>query len=166
MNKGNSKILSPWYTTRLKVRYQETDQMAVVYHANYLTWFELGRTGMIAELGFTYREMEEQGILLPVIDAHLKYRQPAHYDDMIVVFTRMTTFSTLRLEYEYEVRRLEKDRILERTCWHANEELPGDLLVTGSTQHVWIGPDWKPVRLDKTAPKLYNALKEKLYEAI
>ena len=63
--------------------------MGVVYHANYLNWFEIGRTQMIREMGFTYRGMEEEGVLLPVVDLDIKYRQPARYDDLVTVFTRI-----------------------------------------------------------------------------
>lgn len=165
MSREELKKKAPWFMTRLRVRYQETDQMAVVYHANYLTWFEMGRTNMIRELGFSYFEMEEQGVMLPVIDANLSFRQPAHYDDEIVVYTRMTAFSKLRIEYEYEVRRFsgslpEGPLVLGQD---GDQELLGELLVIGSTKHVWVGKnDWRPVRLDKTVPKLYNALEGKL----
>ncbi|MBP2002535.1 acyl-CoA thioester hydrolase [Paenibacillus shirakamiensis] len=148
---------SKWFTTSLRVRYQESDQMSVVYHANYLNWFEIGRTEMIREMGFNYRDMEEAGVLLPVIDVQMKFRQPARYDDEIMIFTKVTAFTPLRIHYEYEIRRVQHSP----TNWEIEEgSLLGELLVTGTTQHVWIGRDWKPSRLDKKLPKLYNALKE------
>lgn len=156
--------LSRWFRTSFRVRYQESDQMGVVYHANYLNWFEIGRTEMIRELGFTYRGMEEEGVLLPVVDLDIKYRQPARYDDLVTVFTRMTAFSPLRIHYEYEVRLLSEQ---EQNGLRLNEEsgqadLPGVLLSNGSTRHVWLNQEWKPARLDKCAPKLYHALKDTL----
>lgn len=138
--------------------------MGVVYHANYLNWFEMGRTEMIRELGFTYRGMEEEGVLLPVVDLEMKYLSPAHYDDFVTVFTRMTVFSALRIHYEYEVRRLsegERDSLNE-SLYGGDEELPGNLLVRGNTNHVWVNREWKPARLDKSVPKLYDALKSSL----
>nr|WP_068622453.1 MULTISPECIES: thioesterase family protein [Paenibacillus] len=156
MNKD--KAISRWYMAGLRVRYQETDQMAVVYHSNYLNWFEIGRTEMIRALGFDYKGMEEEGVLLPVVDANLKFKQPARYDDQIAVFTRMTAFSPLRLGYAYEVRRLQPGEEQSKKIWENDEPLPGELLVTGSTSHVWVDLSWRPARLDKKLPNLYNAL--------
>ncbi|GIP27847.1 hypothetical protein J23TS9_29770 [Paenibacillus sp. J23TS9] len=164
MEKDVGGKLSRWYTASVRVRYQESDQMGVVYHANYLNWFEIGRTEMIRELGITYRSMEEQGVLLPVTDLDMKFIQPARYDDEITIFTRMTTFSKLRIKYAYEIRRLSSE---EREHLHeaqnsACPELPGVLLVSGSTSHVWVNREWQPVRLDKGAPGLYSALEQSL----
>ena len=72
----------------VRVRYAETDQMGVVYHSNYLIWFEIGRTDWLRETGWTYREMEAEGIQLPVIEAHCTYRLGARYDDDIEIRTR------------------------------------------------------------------------------
>ena len=126
----------------LRVRYQETDQMGVVYHANYLNWFEITRTEWIRELGVAYSRIEELGILLPVIEAQIKYMQPARYDDLIEVYLRPVDVSTLRVGLEYEVRR----------------QLDGELLVTGSTRHVWVNRDWKPIRLERAMPELYQLM--------
>ncbi|WP_237690908.1 acyl-CoA thioesterase [Paenibacillus caui] len=158
-NSGTEHSSLPrWYVNSLRVRYQESDQMAVVYHANYLNWFEMGRTELIRELGFTYRSMEESGVLLPVTELDVKYKRPALYDDLVAVFTRVVKLTPLRLKFEYEVRRPESREQLEGPIWHIEDELPGELLVTGSTSHVWVNREMKPVRLDKTLPKLYNTL--------
>lgn len=163
MRKMMKQQWSRWFTTSFRVRYQESDQMGVVYHANYLNWFEIGRTEMIRELGFTYRGMEEEGVLLPVVDLDIHYKSPARYDDHVTVFTRMTQFSPLRIHYEYEVRRLNKEENdLLSTIGMGLDRLPGHELVTGSTRHVWVNKDWKPARLDKCAPKLYDALRSSL----
>ena len=69
--------------TSLRVRYAETDQMGVVYHANYFVWFEVARTDLLRARGWTYREMEQAGVSLPVIEAHCEYRRPARYDDEV-----------------------------------------------------------------------------------
>ena len=138
--------------------------MGVVYHANYLNWFEIGRTEMIREMGFTYRGMEEEGVLLPVVDLDIKYRRPARYDDLVTIFTRKTAFSPLRINYEYEVRLLSEQELADLGArgWHTDSELPGALLTAGATRHVWLNREWKPARLDKCAPKLYDALKDTL----
>lgn len=163
MPKMKTEQLSRWFTTSFRVRYQESDQMGVVYHANYLNWFEIGRTEMIRELGFTYRGMEDEGVLLPVLDLDIHYNSPARYDDHVTVFTRMTNFSPLRIHYEYEVRRLNEDEhSLLDTLVNGQNGLPGHELVTGSTRHVWVNKDWKPARLDKCVPKLYDALRSSL----
>ncbi|MBP1154605.1 MULTISPECIES: thioesterase family protein [unclassified Paenibacillus] len=126
----------------IRVRYQETDQMGVVYHANYLNWFEIGRTEMIREMGMSYRTLEAKGLLLPVLEAELKFHQPARYDDSITILTRITEFSNLRIRFASEIHR------------------DSDLLVSGGTRHVWLNREWKPVRIDKEAPDLYALIKE------
>ncbi|WP_151735484.1 acyl-CoA thioesterase ['Paenibacillus yunnanensis' Narsing Rao et al. 2020] len=161
-----------WYGTAFRVRYQETDRMGVVYHANYLSWFESGRTEMFRRLGLTYRSMEEMGVLLPVTAADLQYKAPARYDDLVAVFARITVCSALRVGYEYEVRRIgsgeaQAESVQEFPHFPAplsREELPGELLVAGTTSHVWVNGEWKPVRLDRALPELYQAIQGALGE--
>ena len=90
-------------SSSVRVRYAETDKMGVVYYANYLVWFEVGRTDLLRTMGWTYREMEEAGVSLPVIEAHCEYRQPAHYDDELEVSTRGALLSPARIAFEYDV---------------------------------------------------------------
>lgn len=116
--------------------------MGVVYHANYLNWLEITRTEWIRELGIPYSQIEEQGLLLPVTEVQLKYLQPACYDDVIEVHMRMRDSTSLRMDFEYEVHR-------------ANDGL---LLITGTTRHVWVNRDWKPVRLDRIMPELHQRI--------
>jgi len=170
MDLQQASLPSRWYMSALRVRYQETDQMGVVYHANYLNWFETGRTEMFRQLGFTYRELENQGILLPVTSADLQFKSPARYDDLISVYARMTTFSALRVVFEYQVRRLsdEKGRDSEDLVTSLevlrSMDLPGELLVTGSSNHVWVNGEWKPARMDRFLPELFHAIKGALRE--
>ena len=89
----------------VRVRYAETDQMGVVYYANYLVWFEVGRTEWLRETGWTYRTMEDEGLVLPVIEARCEYRQPARYDDELEVRTGGRLVSAVRLAFDYEVVR-------------------------------------------------------------
>lgn len=131
------------FTHKLRVRYAETDQMGVVYHARYLDWLEIGRTEMLREQGMEYRTLEEQyGLLLPVVDVSIQYLKPARYDDEIVVSTRIENFSNVRLACSYEIRR----------------QPEGELLVTAATRHVWVNRQWRPSRIDRVSPELYALL--------
>lgn len=121
--------MSQLRVTRLRVRYAETDQMGVVYYANYFVWFEVGRTDWLRETGWSYRAMEADGVSLPVIEAHSDYRQPSRYDDEIEVRTRATLLSPIRMRFDYEVVR------------------DGTVLTTGHTVHVAIDGSGKPCRL-------------------
>lgn len=97
-------MTSPHVST-VRVRYAETDNMGVVYYANYLVWFEVGRTEMLRDAGWSYREMEQDGVALPVIQATCEYRLPAKYDDVIEILTRGTALSAVRVRFDYEVVR-------------------------------------------------------------
>lgn len=92
--------------TRVRVRYAETDQMGVVYYANYLVWFEVGRTDLLRSSGWSYREMEAEGFSLPVVEAHCEYRASARYDDDLEVRTTGTLLSPVRLRFDYQVVRV------------------------------------------------------------
>jgi acyl-CoA thioester hydrolase len=113
---------------QISVRYAETDMMGIVYHGNYLPWFEVGRTTLLKECGLPYRELEAQGYLLPVIELGVKYLKPALYDDTLTIITRIKERPLLRIALEYEVRRGE------------------ELLVTGFTVHTFINKSGEPVR--------------------
>ena len=89
----------------IRVRYAETDKMGVVYHANYFTWFEIGRCELLRAIGRSYKDMEAAGIGLPVIEAHCEYKSPARYDDELVVTTKGTLLSPARVGFEYEISR-------------------------------------------------------------
>lgn len=152
----------PWFEHRIRVRYQETDQMGVVYHANYLNWFELGRTEMIRKLGFPYSRIEEHGLFLPVVEAEMKFRQPARYDEEIMIYTRVVSYSQVRIEFSYEIRRVSPmETGIETADAGAISVKPaGELLVSGLTRHVWVNRTWKPVRLDKEFPELLKLLSQ------
>lgn len=135
--------------------------MGVVFHGNYVTWFEIGRTEWIRAAGWNYRSIEESGLLLPVIDLRCKYVLPARYDDRVIICTRVTELSPLRMTFESQVRRVEEESVsqLSGDCyWNGNEELPGELLVQGGTSHVWVNEEWRPSRLDRSIPVLYKLL--------
>ena len=90
----------------LRVRYAETDKMGVVHHANYFVWFEIGRCELIRAIGKSYRELEDDGIGLPVIEAHCEYKSPARFDDELQVKTWSELLSPARVQFRYEVTRL------------------------------------------------------------
>jgi acyl-CoA thioester hydrolase len=131
---------SPCSRSNLRVRYAETDTMGVVYYANYLVWFEVGRTDLLRGTGWSYREMEAEGVSLPVIEAHCEYRQPARYDDELEVRTRGAILSTVRLRFDYEVVRL----------------ADGVVLATGHTVHASLDRTGRPCRLPARARELFE----------
>jgi acyl-CoA thioester hydrolase len=91
-------------TTQLRVRYAETDQMNIVYYGNYAQYFEVGRVEAIRQLGLSYKEMEQQGIHLPVVEMHIKYLRPAQYDDLITIKTTVRELPTAhKIEFYQEV---------------------------------------------------------------
>ena len=114
--------------SQITVRYAETDMMGVVYHGSYLPWFEVGRTELLKQHGLPYRQLEAEGFFLPVLEAHVQYRQPARYDDQVEIVTTLRERPVLRIKLEYEVWR---DR---------------QLLVTGYTVHAFIDRRGVPVR--------------------
>jgi acyl-CoA thioester hydrolase len=131
-----------WSETRLRVRYAETDQAGVVYHSNYLVWFEVGRVELCRDYGFNYRDMEKEAdALLPVIEARVNYRAPARYDDEIVVRTRIIELRSRSISFAYEVLR-------------AND---GTLLAEGHTRHVVMNREGRA----KSFPEKYARLMKK-----
>jgi acyl-CoA thioester hydrolase len=110
------------------VRYAETDMMGVVYHANYLPWFEIGRTGLLKEIGVAYKDLETAGYRLPVLELAAKYLRPARYDDTLEVITVLREKPLVRIRLEYEIRRGE------------------ELIATGSTVHAFVDKEGGIVR--------------------
>src|SRR5258707_14388970 len=106
--------------TQVTVRYAETDMMGVVYHANFLPWFEIGRTTLLKEMGLPYRKLEEEGYRLPVLEVAAKFIRPAVYDDTVTILTTLKEKPILRIRLDYEVFRGE------------------ELLATGHTVHAFI----------------------------
>ncbi len=121
---------------KIRVRYAETDRMGYVYYGNYATYFEVARVEMLRNLGFTYRKLEDEGILLPVLDYSIKYIRPAYYDDELSIVTIINTLPGARMKFEYEVFNEigEKITIAETTLVFINKNTnrpqgaPDDLL--------------------------------------
>jgi len=127
--------------SRVRVRYAETDQMSVVYHANYFVWFEVGRTDLLRHAGWSYRELEREGVSLPVIEAHCEYRQPARYDDELEIRTLGRLMSPVRIEFTYELIRLSD----------------GVALAAGRTVHAGLDRDGRPCRLPSRVRAIFDA---------
>ncbi len=91
------------YEFTVRVRYSETDQMGVVYHGNYAQYFEMGRVEWLRNLGISYKWMEENGVMLPVVSLEINYKKPAHYDDLLRVKTILKSQTTVKIEFDYEI---------------------------------------------------------------
>lgn len=96
---------------QVRVRYGETDQMGVVYYGNYAQYFEMGRTEWLRKFGLSYKWMEDNGILLPVIDLNVKFKQFAHYDDLLTVVTELQKLPAIRIAFNYEIYNEKKELI-------------------------------------------------------
>jgi len=151
--------MSTWYQENIRVQYKDTDQMGVVHHGNYVTWFEIGRTEWMRHKGMTYSQLENQRLLLPVMDVQLQYKLSAKYDDCVAVFTRVSKASPIRLEFEYEVRRIDEVAFAERGKTESLNPY-GELLTKGSSTHMWVNSNWKPTKINKVAPEVYDIVKK------
>ena len=130
------------HKTSIRVIYADTDAMGVVYHANYIKWFEVGRCEMLRGIGFPYAVLEQSGIMLPVIECGCKYRLPAYYDELLEVTARIAELKGATVSIDYEIRRPET----------------GELLVTGFTKHAITNSKFKPIRLRDRNRNLYDRL--------
>jgi acyl-CoA thioester hydrolase len=130
-------VPGPTRQTRVRVRYADTDRMGVAYYANYLVWFEVGRTEWFRQTGTSYRTIESDGMALPVIEAHCEYRQSARYDDELEIRTRATLLTPVRVRFDYELRR------------------PDDsVAAVGYTVHAALDPAGRPRRLPTRVQEL------------
>lgn len=100
------------YVHTHRVRYGEADPMGVVYHAHYLNYFEHARTEMLREMGLAYKDLEDAGVMMPVVDLSLRYRRPAFYDDLLAISVRVLEPPSSRIRIDYEVRRDGETQVL------------------------------------------------------
>jgi acyl-CoA thioester hydrolase len=129
--------MSDYAETTVRVRYAETDQMGVVYHGNYFTWFEIGRVELCRQLGFEYKRMEtEDDSFIVVADAHCRYKRPARFDDLLVIRTKVSQSQRRTVRFDYEII----------------DQASGELLATGDTLHVICDRLGKP----KSLPEKYR----------
>jgi acyl-CoA thioester hydrolase len=132
-------VNAPAAVSRIRVRYADTDQMGVVYYANYLVWFEVARTDLLRHAGWTYREMEADGFALPVVEAHCTYRRSARYDDEIDLHASGTLLSPVRIRFDYQVVRASD----------------ATLLAEGHTVHASLDPEGRPRRLPDRVSRIF-----------
>lgn len=132
-----------WHRCEYRTLYADTDRSDVVYHANYLRYFEFGRTSLMRDVAYPYREIEESGFVYPIYDLGVSFYQPLYYDDLMYVHTRPTNLERVRLQFDYLITHAEK----------------GYLVCTGYTRHcalnstgIPVGIDPKTVQLWKTFP--------------
>lgn len=128
-------------TSMIRVRYRETDQMGVAWHGNYVEWFEVARTDWLREQGLSYRELEEQGVLLPVLRVGCTYHHAAKYDDELAITTSMVQYTGLRVHFVYVVTRGDGLRIAD-----------------GETEHVFTDKSLKPLRMERHRPDVHQLL--------
>src|SRR6266849_5328264 len=142
MTAASSKPHQTVNETRIRVRYAETDQMGVVYHANHFIWFEVGRVELLRQFGFSYKDMErEDDCFIAVVDARCRYKASVHYDDEVVVRTYLKHVREKVIRFGYELRRAET----------------GDLLAEGETTHIVANSKMKPRALPEKYLKVFRA---------
>jgi acyl-CoA thioester hydrolase len=133
-----------WHITNIRVRYKDTDRMGVVYYGNYLTYFEVGRSEYMRELGFPYSQLEGKGFTLVVTEANAKYHRNVGYDSLVTVKTAITELRRVAVRFDYEI--LSEENIL---------------LVTGHTTHACLDSSLKPIRMPA---EMVKRMEERLME--
>lgn len=121
----------PTVSHTFRVRYAETDAMGIVHHASYVVWMEMGRTEFMRSFGFTYRELEEMGVLLPVLEINVKYKQASVYDDELRITTWVDELTRVRIKLAYKIERI-SDNVL---------------LTEAYSIHTFAGPGGRPIRI-------------------
>ncbi|HEY1182828.1 MAG TPA: thioesterase family protein [Bryobacteraceae bacterium] len=138
---NRSFFMTPTAETRLRVRYAETDQMGVVYYANYLVWMEVGRVELCKACGFSYRDMEiDDGVLLAVAEAQCRYRAPARFDDEVIVKTWIAEANSRVVTFAYEVRLADSETVL----------------ATGTTRHLFVNRQMERTRMPDKYRRLFG----------
>lgn len=129
--------------TKITVRYAETDRMGIVYHANYLVWFDIARTELLQQLGYPYHKIEEAGIMSPVLEANVKYGAPFTFGDVAIIYIDITKLTGAKTEYSYRV-------------YKEGDDYSGKPRLTGSTLHCLVdSKTFKPLIQKKALPELY-----------
>jgi len=139
--RNNTRGVTNFHEATVRVRYAETDQLGVVYHANFFVWFEVGRVELLRQIGFTYKDMEKQDDChIVVVEVACRYLRPARYDDLLRVRTRVAEVRNRSMKFEYEVVQSET----------------GERLATGSTSHVICDRKGKPKMLPEKYRKYFR----------
>jgi len=132
---------SPEIATAVRVRYADTDQMGVVYYANYLIWFEVGRNEYLRAVGYPYSKLESEDIRMPVAEATCRYHAPARYDDVLDVRTRIAEVGNASVRFTYRIVRQADAR----------------LLASGATRHAAVDPGGRPCRIPEEVKRCLRA---------
>lgn len=128
----------------IEVRYAETDQMGIVYHANYLIWMEVGRTALIKELGFSYAQLEADGVLAPVVDLQVQYKKPLLYGETASVHTWIEEYNGVKTVYGYEIQKPD-----------------GQTAITGTTSHICVDKEtFRPIQFRKAFPAWHSVYEQ------
>lgn len=130
--------------SRLTVRYAETDMMGIVHHSRYYPWFEQARTDFIKKTGYTYSQLENMGILLPLTETQCRYHYGLKYEDEVVVTCKIEKLTVARIEFSYEVYKMPEMKKMSE----------------GRTKHGFIDRDFKALNLKKTFPEVWKSLNE------
>jgi acyl-CoA thioester hydrolase len=129
-----------WHRSEYRTLYADTDRSTVVYHSNYLRYFEFGRTSLMRDVAYAYKEIEESGFVYPIIDLGINFYQPLYYDDLMYVYTRPTHLERVRLQFDYTITHAEK----------------GHLVCVGFTKHCALNAAGIPVAVDPKTVHLWK----------
>jgi acyl-CoA thioester hydrolase len=130
-----------WHRCELRTLYVDTDRSQVVYHANYLKYFEFGRASLMRNANYPYKKIEESGYIYPIIKTELNYYSPLFYDDLMYIYTRPAKLEMVKLQFDYLITSAEKD---------------GEICCTGFTRHCAVNGKSIPVEIDEQTIKLWN----------
>lgn len=128
--------------TIIRPRYAETDQMGIIYHSNYIVWFEVARSDFFKAIGYSYKKLEEENIILPVLEVNCKYLKSAKYDEEVIIKTSLRFFKGIRLGLNYVIM----------------DKSTGDKLVEGYTIHGFVDKNLKPINIKKKNIEIYNLI--------
>ena len=129
-----------WHQCTLRTLYADTDRSQVVYHSNYLRYFEFGRASLMRDAAYAYREIEESGFVYPIISTGLDYYRPLHYDDLMRIYTRPGTLERVKLRFDYVI----------------THDPSGDIVCTGYTRHCAVNAKGTPVAVDDKTVHLWQ----------
>jgi acyl-CoA thioester hydrolase len=129
-----------WHRCEYRTLYADTDRSEVVYHSNYLRYFEFGRTSLMRDVAYAYKEIEESGYVYPIIDLGINFYQPLYYDDLMYIYTRPTNLERVRLQFDYVITHAEK----------------GHLVCIGFTKHCALNKAGNPVAVDPKTVHLWK----------
>ena len=130
-----------WHQCRMRTLYVDTDRSQVVYHANYLRYFEFGRASLMRDAAYPYREIEESGYIYPIIKIEVSYFTPLFYDDMMLIHTRPATLERVKLQFDYVI----------------TNEQSGEIVCTGFTRHCAVNTSGTPVEIDGKTIELWQS---------